>query len=75
MNVYTYTQARQNLASVLNKAETDGEVVIKRRDGRIFVVKSQKKTLKTSPLDVKGVDLNIGVSTILECIEEGRRKG
>ena len=74
MNVYTYTQARQNLASVLDKAQAEGEVVIKRRGGAIFVVKAQKQHIKKSPFDIKGVNAGIGVKTILECIEDGRRK-
>jgi prevent-host-death family protein len=36
MNVYTYSEARRNLASVLDEAERDGEVRITRRDGRTF---------------------------------------
>jgi prevent-host-death family protein len=74
MNVYTYTQARQNLASVLDKAQTEGEVLIKRRGGGIFIVKSQKQSQKKSPFDIKGVDARIGVKAILKCIEAGRRK-
>jgi hypothetical protein len=39
--VYTYSEARQNLASLLEKAAKEGEVRIKRKDGQIFVVKPQ----------------------------------
>lgn len=71
MIVYTYSEARQRLATLLDKAILEGEVLIKRKDGRIFVLKPQPAT--DSPLDVEGVNLNIGTEEILEFIREGRR--
>jgi len=71
MKVYTYSEARQKLASLLDKAEKEGEVMIKRKDGQIFVVKPKKGSI--SPLDVEGIDLNITTEEILEFIREGRR--
>ncbi len=44
MNVYTYSEARQNLASLLDQAVREGEVRIRRKDGQIFVIKVQPKT-------------------------------
>jgi antitoxin (DNA-binding transcriptional repressor) of toxin-antitoxin stability system len=38
MQVYTYSEARQKLASVLDKAEATGSVIIQRRDGRRFTL-------------------------------------
>ncbi len=72
MNIYTYTEARQNLASLLNKVLTDGVAQIKRRDGQVFIIKLQPRT--KSPFDVKGIDLNISTPEILEFVSEGRRK-
>ena len=37
MNVYTYTEARQNLATLLDKALREGEVLIRGKDGQVFV--------------------------------------
>jgi antitoxin (DNA-binding transcriptional repressor) of toxin-antitoxin stability system len=71
MNVYTYAEARQNLATLLDKAEREGEVLIKRKDGRVFVVKPQPRT--GSPLAVEGVDLDITTPEIVEFVQEGRR--
>jgi PHD/YefM family antitoxin component YafN of YafNO toxin-antitoxin module len=34
MNVYTYTEARQNLATLLEKALREGEVLIRRKHSR-----------------------------------------
>ena len=36
MVVYTYSEARQNFASVLDKAVQEGEVRVKRKDGQVF---------------------------------------
>ncbi|MFZ1767670.1 MAG: type II toxin-antitoxin system Phd/YefM family antitoxin [Caldilinea sp.] len=69
--VYTYTEARQNFASLLDKAADEGEVRVKRRDGQIFVIKPEQTT--ASPLDVKGIDLDISADEILQFIAESRR--
>ncbi|MBC7251986.1 MAG: type II toxin-antitoxin system Phd/YefM family antitoxin [Anaerolineae bacterium] len=71
MNVYTYTEARQKLASLLDKAPREGEVLIKRRDGQVFVVRPQ--TRPGSPLDIEGIDLDVTASEIVAFIQEGRR--
>lgn len=36
--VYIYSEARQNLASVLEEAVHEGEVRVRRKDGQIFVI-------------------------------------
>lgn len=72
MNVYTYSEARQKLASLLEQAAREGEVRIRRKDGQIFVIKLQPKT--KSPLDVEGIDLGVSTQEILECIDEGRKR-
>lgn len=71
--VYTYTEARQNLATLLDKAIADGEVRIRRRDGSVFIIRPEAVT--GSPLDIEGVDLGITTSEILEFIAESRRYG
>jgi hypothetical protein len=69
--VYTYTEARQNLASLLDKAAAEGEVRVKRRDGQVFIIKPERKT--ASPLDIQGIDLGITTDEIVAFIAEGRR--
>ena len=69
--VYTYTEARQNLASLLDRAAQEGEVRVKRKDGQMFVIRPEKKT--GSPLDVEGVDLGITTAEIVQFIRESRR--
>jgi PHD/YefM family antitoxin component YafN of YafNO toxin-antitoxin module len=72
MIVYTYSEARQNLASLLDQAAKDGEVRIKRRDGRVFVVRIEPRT--ESPLDVDAVDLGVSTTEIVEFVREGRER-
>jgi len=69
--VYTYTEARQNLASLLDLAVRKGAVRVKRKDGQIFVIKPEQKT--GSPLDVEGVNLGITTTEIVQFIRESRR--
>ena len=71
MKLYTYTEARQNLASLLKQTLMDGEVKIKRKDGQIFIVRPQ--VMRKSPFDVKGINLGISTSEILEFVAECRR--
>lgn len=73
MMVYTFSEARQGLASLLERARRDGEVRVKRRDGQIFVIRSERS--RASPLDVEGVDLDISAEEIVECVRESREKG
>ena len=71
MNTYTFSEARQKLASLLEQASRNGEVRIKRRDGQVFIIRPQKRT--GSPLDIEGVQLNLTREDILESIAEGRK--
>ncbi len=72
MKEYTYSEARQKLSAVLDEAKREGAVRIRRRDGQVFVLKSEHN--EGSPLDVKGLNLNISREEIVEYIREGRRK-
>lgn len=71
MEVYTFTEARQNFASILDNAKKQGSVRIKRRDGQSFIITPEKP--KDSPLDVEGLDLNLSTEEIIDFIKEGRR--
>ena len=69
--VYTYSEARQNLATLLDKAAAEGEVRIRRRDGQVFVIRLE--TSEKSPLDVGGIDLDMSAEEIVAFVAEGRR--
>lgn len=71
MIVYTYSEARQKLASLLEQAVQEGEVKIKRKDGRTFVIRPEAAA--GSPLGVEGIDLGITTDEIVQFIQEGRR--
>lgn len=72
MKVYTYSEARQKLSAVLDMAEADGEVRIKRRDGGEFVVRPAQR--RGSPLDVEGVDTGVSATEIVEAVREVRER-
>ncbi len=69
--VFTYSEARQKLASLLDKAVREGEVRVKRQDGQVFTIRPVAKT--DSPLDVKGIDLELSDEEIVAFVHEGRR--
>ena len=72
MQTYTYSEARQKLAFLLDKAKADGSVLIKRKDGSIFEVKA--RSVNKSPLDVKGINIDIDKDEILDIIKEVRER-
>jgi len=57
MKTYTYSEARQHFAALLDEARRAGRVQIRRRDGQLFVL--QPATQERSPLDVPGVDAGL----------------
>jgi len=68
---YTYSEARQRFASILDNARREGAVRIRRRDGQIFVIRPERTS--KSPLDVRGISLRISRDEILEAVRAGRR--
>lgn len=72
MNVYTFSQARQNFASVLDEAQSRGGVRIRRRDGSEFEIAPIRST--ASPLDVRGVELALSANEIVAAVREGRER-
>ena len=71
MKVYSYSQARQRLAEVLDAARHE-EVRIKRRSGDLFSVRYRKES--ASPFDVTPVRTKAKTSDILEAIGESRAR-
>jgi antitoxin (DNA-binding transcriptional repressor) of toxin-antitoxin stability system len=71
MKVYNYSEARQQLAELLNRASREGGVEICRRDGQAFLVRPA--TRSGSPLDVPGIDAGLSRKEILELVRESRR--
>ena len=75
MNVYTYSEARQNLSSVLDKAESTGKILIRRQDGRTFALLPE--TCTQSPLDVPSIKADISSGELVTLVrkERGRTRG
>jgi hypothetical protein len=71
MAVYTYSEARQNLASLLEQASQEGEVKIRRKDGQIFVIRPEPKA--DSPLEIEGIDLGLTTAEIVQFVQESRK--
>ena len=72
MTTYTFSEARQRFASVLEQAQAEGEVLIRRKDGSVFVIKPVSKT--ESPLDVEGVALGLSMDEIVDIVREVRER-
>lgn len=70
MKVFTYSEARQNLAKLLKIAQKE-EVEIRRRDGAIFSLVSKKAESK-SPFDVPGIKTKATTQDILDAVKESR---
>ncbi len=71
--IYTFSEARQKFASVLDQAEREGEARIVRKNGTVFIIKPEKRS--RSPLDVPGIELSISADDIVEAVREGRERG
>ena len=72
MTAYTFSEARQNFAAVLEKAAAEGGVLITRRDGTIFEIHPVPK--KELPLDVPGIDLDLSADAIVRIIRKTRER-
>ena len=70
MKEYTFTEARQNFASLLDEAKKEGVVCIRKKDGEAFYIRPEIS--KESPLEVKGVDIDISAAEIVSLIRESR---
>ena len=71
MKVYTYSQARQNLAEVLDEAKSEA-VLIRRRNGEMFRLTLEQR--KSSPLDVGSIKTKATTDDILRAIREVRER-
>lgn len=70
MQIYTYSEARQKLARVLEQAESTGNILIRRKDGRTFALIPEQ--IHSSPLDVTSIQANVSTREIVTIIRKGR---
>lgn len=71
MKTYTDAQAKQQLADLLAYAEHE-EVMIKREDGTVFLLSSQRR--KSSPFNIGGVNDNVSTEEIVKAVRKSRRR-
>ena len=72
MKTFTFSEARQKFASVLEKAKIEGKVLIKRKDGSLFEIHPVQKM--DSPLNIEGIDLDFSADEIIDIVREIRRR-
>jgi len=72
MKLYTYSDARQHFASVLDTASREGKVLIRKRDGSLFALVPEPKA--TSPFDVEGIATDVGTSEMVAVLREERER-
>lgn len=74
MRTYTYSEARQRLAALLDQARREGRVQIRRKDGTTFVV--EPVVWDRSPLDVPGVPSQLKRDELVALVrQEHQRSG
>ena len=72
MKEYSFTEARQNFAATLEIARKEGVVCVRKKGGEAFHIRPA--TPKSSPLDIKGVNLNLNVADIVDLVRQGRER-
>lgn len=72
MRVFTYSEARQNLAKLLMLAQTE-PVQIRRKDGSVFTLRAEKETGR-SPFDMPGIKTSATTGDILDAVRESRSR-
>ena len=72
MTVYTFSEARQKFASLLERARREGAVRVKRRDGQVFLIQPEKS--RRSPLDVPMVDAEFSTEEVVGIVREMRQR-
>lgn len=72
MTTYTFSEARQKCVAVLEKAKSEGRVLVKWKDGSVFMIAPVSKP--KSPLDVEGVDLDMTAGEIVKIVRKVRRR-
>jgi len=73
MKIYTYSEAREKLASILEESKTE-EVIIRRRKEDMFAIVPRPGRARRSPFDVPGLGKRVSRQEILEANRESRER-
>jgi hypothetical protein len=71
MKVYTYSEARQRFAEILNMAREE-DVIIQRRGGEVFTITFKK--ISRSPFAIPGIKTKASTQDILQAIKDSRER-
>ncbi len=71
MKIYTYSEARQKLARIVEESKTE-EVIIRRRKGDMFAIVPKSGRARRSPFDVPGLGKRLSREEILDAIRASR---
>ena len=72
MLVVTYSEARQNFASILDKSKNDGAVFVKRADGSVFRISPE--LAESSPFAGIKTLFDIRHDDIMQSLKETREE-
>jgi hypothetical protein len=72
VTVYTFSEARQRFAAVLERARREGAVRVKRRDGQMFLIQPERS--RRSPLDVEGINTDLTADEIVRIVRDMRQR-
>jgi antitoxin Phd len=76
MKLYTYSTARQRLAEVLEEASRQGEVQIRRQDGRVYAVTPVAESTQSPFANVTGRPVDVTSKDLLQAVrDEGWVRG
>lgn len=73
MTTYSYSEARERLSILLERALMEGQIKLRSREGRVFIIRPERLP-KTSPFEVQSVKLPISKVDILDAIRESRAR-
>jgi antitoxin Phd len=73
MKIYTYSEAREKLASILEESKTE-EVLIRRRNGDVFAIVPQSPRPRRSAFDVPCLHKGLTRQEIVEAIRDSRNR-
>lgn len=71
MKIYTYSEARERLAEILNIAREE-DVMIQGRGGEVFTIALKKKSC--SPFAIPGIKTQASTKDLLQAIKDSRKK-
>ena len=73
MRVVTYSEARQNFASILDQAKEE-EIIVTRKDGSRYRISCIQEQPHHSPFDIESCGVDLDLTTILSALHDSRER-